>query len=77
MTVVNAFNWQEYTTQEHAKHGDPFDWFGRTANTPLDAWKRNIAAKKAHPVETCPYCVKGIADDDLECTFCFGAGKLT
>jgi len=24
MTVVNAFNWQEYTNEEHAKNGDPF-----------------------------------------------------
>lgn len=31
MTVVNAFNWQEYTTQEHAKHGDPFKDIKRNA----------------------------------------------
>ena len=23
MTVVNAFNWKEYTDEEHAKNGDP------------------------------------------------------
>jgi len=31
MTVVNAFDWQEYTTQEHAKHGDPFKDIKRNA----------------------------------------------
>jgi hypothetical protein len=50
-----------------AKHGNPFDWFGR----------ERISAQKTPPVETCPYCVKGITDEDAECTFCMGAGKLT
>jgi hypothetical protein len=50
-----------------AKHGNPFDWFGL----------ERVSSQKTPPVETCPYCVKGITDDDLECTFCFGAGKLT
>jgi hypothetical protein len=31
MTVVNAFNWQEYTDQEHAKNGDPFASIRRNA----------------------------------------------
>ena len=31
MTVVNAFNWKEYTDQEHAKHGDPFKTIKRNA----------------------------------------------
>ena len=31
MTVVNAFDWQEYTNQEHAKHGDPFKDIKRNA----------------------------------------------
>jgi hypothetical protein len=60
-----------------AKHGNPFDWFERSDNPPRKAWERNISSQKTPPVETCPYCVKGITDDDLECTFCFGAGKLT
>jgi hypothetical protein len=38
---------------------------------------RILAAQKTPPVETCPYCVKGITDDDAECSFCMGAGKLT
>ena len=24
MTVANAFNWRQYTDEEHAKTGDPF-----------------------------------------------------
>jgi hypothetical protein len=31
MTVANAFNWKEYTDQEHAKHGDPFKTIKRNA----------------------------------------------
>jgi hypothetical protein len=31
MTVVNAFNWKEYTDQEHAKNGDPFKDIKRNA----------------------------------------------
>jgi hypothetical protein len=60
-----------------AKHGNPFDWFERTDNQPRKAWERNIASQKTPPVETCPYCVKGITDQDTECEFCMGAGKLT
>jgi hypothetical protein len=50
-----------------AKHGNPFDWFGL----------ERISSQKTPPVETCPYCVKGITDDDAECSFCMGSGKLT
>ena len=31
MTAVSAFNWKEYTDQEHAKHGDPFKSIKRNA----------------------------------------------
>jgi hypothetical protein len=31
MSAVNAFNWKEYTDQEHAKHGDPFKTIKRSA----------------------------------------------
>jgi hypothetical protein len=31
MSVVNAFNWKEYTDQEHAKNGDPFANIKRSA----------------------------------------------
>jgi hypothetical protein len=31
MSVVSAFNWKEYTDQEHAKHGDPFKTIKRNA----------------------------------------------
>jgi hypothetical protein len=31
MEVANAFNWKEYTDQEHAKHGDPFKSIKRNA----------------------------------------------
>jgi len=31
MTAVNAFNWKEYTDEEHAKHGDPFSKIKRNA----------------------------------------------
>lgn len=31
MSVVNAFNWKEYTDQEHAKKGDPFKDIKRNA----------------------------------------------
>ena len=31
MTVVNAFNWREYTDQEHALKGDPFKNIKRNA----------------------------------------------
>lgn len=31
MSVVNAFNWKEYTDQEHAKKGDPFADIKRNA----------------------------------------------
>lgn len=31
MTAVNAFNWKEYTAQEHAKYGDPFADIKRNA----------------------------------------------
>jgi hypothetical protein len=31
MTVANAFNWKEYTDQEHAKNGDPFKAIKRNA----------------------------------------------
>lgn len=31
MSAVNAFNWKEYTDQEHAKHGDPFKTIKRNA----------------------------------------------
>ena len=31
MTVANAFNWKEYTDQEHAKNGDPFKTIKRNA----------------------------------------------
>jgi len=31
MTVVNAFNWKEYTDEEHAKNGDPFALIKRNA----------------------------------------------
>lgn len=31
MSAVNAFNWQEYTDQEHAKNGDPFKNIKRNA----------------------------------------------
>ena len=31
MSVVSAFNWKEYTDQEHAKHGDPFKMIKRNA----------------------------------------------
>jgi hypothetical protein len=50
-----------------AKHGNPFDWFGR----------ERISSQKTPPVETCPYCVKGVTDDDAECSFCMGSGRLT
>jgi hypothetical protein len=50
-----------------AKHGNPFDWFGL----------ERISSQKTTPVETCPYCVKGITDDDLSCSFCFAQGRLT
>jgi hypothetical protein len=60
-----------------AKHGNPFDWFERTDNPPRKAWERNISSQKTPPVETCPYCVKGITDDDAECSFCMGSGRLT
>ena len=32
MSAVSAFNWREYTDQEHAKHGDPFAEVKRSAN---------------------------------------------
>jgi hypothetical protein len=31
MTVVSAFNWKEYTDQEHARNGDPFKDIKRNA----------------------------------------------
>lgn len=31
MTVVNAFDWERYTEEEHAKHGDPFAEIKRNA----------------------------------------------
>ena len=31
MSAVNAFDWQEYTNQEHAKKGDPFAEIKRNA----------------------------------------------
>ena len=31
MTAVNAFNWKEYTDQEHARRGDPFKDIKRNA----------------------------------------------
>jgi hypothetical protein len=31
MSAVNAFNWKEYTDQEHAKYGDPFAKLKRNA----------------------------------------------
>lgn len=31
MTAVSAFNWKEYTDQEHAKNGDPFKDIKRNA----------------------------------------------
>ena len=31
MTAVSAFNWKEYTDQEHAKNGDPFKSIKRNA----------------------------------------------
>jgi len=31
MSVVNAFNWREYTDQEHARNGDPFKDIKRSA----------------------------------------------
>lgn len=31
MSAVSAFNWREYTDQEHAKHGDPFAEIKRNA----------------------------------------------
>jgi len=31
MTAVSAFNWKEYTKQEHAKSGDPFKTIKRNA----------------------------------------------
>lgn len=31
MSAVNAFNWKEYTDQEHAKKGDPFADIKRNA----------------------------------------------
>jgi len=31
MEVVSAFNWKEYTAQEHAKSGDPFKDIKRNA----------------------------------------------
>ena len=31
MSVVSAFNWKEYTDQEHAKNGDPFKSIKRNA----------------------------------------------
>jgi hypothetical protein len=31
MSVVNAFNWKQYTDEEHAKHGDPFKDIKRSA----------------------------------------------
>lgn len=31
MSAVNAFNWKEYTEQEHAKNGDPFKTIKRNA----------------------------------------------
>lgn len=31
MEQVNAFNWKEYTDQEHAKNGDPFKTIKRNA----------------------------------------------
>jgi hypothetical protein len=50
-----------------ARHGNPFDWFGL----------ERISSQKNPPVETCPYCVKGITDQDTECEFCMGQGRLT
>jgi hypothetical protein len=58
---------QSGAREYRAKHGNPFDWFGR----------ERISSQKTPPVETCPYCVNGVTDDDLDCSFCFGAGKLT
>lgn len=31
MSAVSAFNWKEYTDQEHAKNGDPFKDIKRNA----------------------------------------------
>lgn len=31
MSAVSAFNWKEYTDQEHAKNGDPFKDIKRSA----------------------------------------------
>jgi hypothetical protein len=31
MSAVNAFNWKEYTDQEHARRGDPFKEIKRNA----------------------------------------------
>ena len=31
MTVVNAFDWERYTEEEHAKNGDPFAEIKRNA----------------------------------------------
>ena len=31
MSAVSAFNWKEYTDQEHAKNGDPFKTIKRSA----------------------------------------------
>lgn len=48
-TVVSAFDWQAYTTIEHAKHGDPFADIKRSATLSKSVTEGVDKVRKKNP----------------------------
>jgi hypothetical protein len=49
MSVVSAFNWKEYTNQEHAKNGDPFKQIKRNAEISANVTEGIHKIRKKNP----------------------------
>jgi hypothetical protein len=49
MSVVSAFNWKEYTSQEHAKNGDPFKQIKRNAEISANVTEGIHKIRKKNP----------------------------
>lgn len=59
---VNAFNWQEFTDEEHAKNGDPFKAIKRNARISANVTAGVQKLRKTNPSHG---TILGITDKEL------------
>lgn len=65
MSVVNAFNWKEYTDEEHAKKGDPFAAIKRNAVISKNVTEGMSRVREKHPSHG---TIFGITDKNISTT---------